>query len=228
MTRIDEQLERRINEHLDGRLDADAEAQLYRRLLRDPQARALMDEYAANDRDASLALRAVVMAPSRPVDVSEWTRRRWRFPWAQALATAALVLVAVGVWQVIDHLPTGDGSTGVVATATSSGDEQANSQAGAAASAQPTERDDVSAAEHVFAAIPEVSGEPWWRRRPEATEDGKLSDVQRPAALVQGAQQVRRQTDRALLGVIDDQADRVYWMRIDHQQTHIHAVGREL
>src|SRR5438046_1894708 len=57
------ELERRIVRRLDGALpDADT-AELYRELMRDPQSRAVMDDYAANDALAREALVAVLGGP---------------------------------------------------------------------------------------------------------------------------------------------------------------------
>jgi len=237
MTRLDPQLEQRINAHLDGRLNADEEAQLYRELLRDPKARDVMDRYAANDRDASLALRAVVMAPSRSIDVESWTRRRrWRIPWAQVAATAALALVAAGVWMAIDHLPSmlsepAGSSTNTVAHVEP---QPANESTGTDRQADSAEVNSLPATgpspEYVLAAVPELEAEPWWRRKPDVHDEQtrQLADAEAAEPLVSGPQHIRRENHRALLGVVDDNSQRIYWMQVDREQTRVYAVGGEL
>jgi len=230
MTRIDEQLELRITEHLDGRLDADAEAELYRELLRNPQARDLMDRYAANDRDASLALRAVVMAPSRSIDVDQWTRRRWRIPWAQVMATAALMLMVVGVWMAIEYLPDTLGiETGgpTVARETTSTPTPAQPRGDVIVEHEPAGRGP-DASELTFAAIPEPAGEPWWRRAARHVATDQPVEARTSQPLVAGPQHIQRVKDRSLLGVFDDESKTVYWMQVDREKTRIHAVGGEL
>ncbi len=227
MKRINAQLEQQISEHLDGRLDADAEAALYRELLRDPQARERMDQYAANDRDASLALREVIMGPTPLLQIEQWPRRRWQVPWAQIMATAALVLVAVSVWMVIEHLPEPAASTASPSVAAQTESATSPVTNAPAAPTETAERERPSA-DAVFAAIPEVSGEPWWRSRPVAMNAGRPVDQEQPDRVVAGPQHIHRDRERSLIGVFDDRSDRVYWMQVDRQNTRIQAVGGEL
>jgi anti-sigma factor RsiW len=101
-TIMNEQLERRISEKLDGRLDDAATTELLRELMRDPKARGTHDAWQRNDRHAAAALRAVVDLPHRPFVIQP--RKASTFPWAQLLATAALIVMAFGVWALVSEL----------------------------------------------------------------------------------------------------------------------------
>jgi hypothetical protein len=238
MTRLDAQLEQRINAHLDGRLDADETAELYRHLLRHPEARDVMDRYAANDRDASLALQAVIMAPSQSIDGQTWTRRRrWRIPWAQVAATAALVLVAAGVWIAVDHLPAAPSTPDDPASQTVAGVEPDPAAGSSPAQAPPataidnhTPPESGPAPAYVLAAMPELETEPWWRPKPDATgaPRSQVADAEAAAPQVSGPRHIQRLNHRALLGVVDDHSERIYWMQVDREQIRVSAVGSEL
>jgi hypothetical protein len=114
------EIERQIVRCLDGELSADEAAELQRRLLRDPRAQRMYEEYATVDAKASAALKAAAGA-ARPMEAWEVlaraggeqavaggepaaaSGRRYspgRLAWAGGgLAAAAAVVVAVAVWS---------------------------------------------------------------------------------------------------------------------------------
>ena len=129
-----EQLERLITRHLDGQLTADEELAFQRALLRDPAARALMDEYRELDEAAATALANVLPAdagsdlPFDPVELAQqhrptarhrhhYRRAWWLVPGALAACLAGLVLLyppdaaldqqpaqPVPAWQVAENV----------------------------------------------------------------------------------------------------------------------------
>lgn len=108
MLKIDEQLERMISMAIDGELSDDEQLQLDRELMRNPAARRLMETYQANEAAADAAL-AVVLAPRprTPVDFAARRQRAGRrIDWSvivgSPLSAAAALLLAVGVWLVIE------------------------------------------------------------------------------------------------------------------------------
>src|SRR5262249_16810145 len=100
---ISENIERNISRHLDGQLSPAEQTELYRELLRNPEARAAMDQMQANDQLAAHALSAMVDArhttgaagESRPLALH---RRHARpFTWVAAVA-ACVALMVTGGW----------------------------------------------------------------------------------------------------------------------------------
>jgi len=221
-TMMNEQFERRISEHLDGRLDDSQQTELLRELMRDPQARRTHDAWAENDRDAAAALRAVVDLPARPFVVKP--KRKRQIPWAQLLATAALIVMAGGVWVLVDQLNTIDANdaaqqaSGLVAETTT-----------------PAATQDPASPERIAMRIMNESAndksvDRWWRSDASPIQDGKLVDAVAAPRVVdtQTAQNARQVSDRSLLGIIDKTTDRSYWLEMHSEQTVIHAVGGEM
>ena len=214
-TMMNEQMERRISEKLDGRLDGAATTELLRELMRDPKARATHDTWQRNDRNAAAALRAVVDLPHRPFVIEP--RKKATFPWGQLLATAALIAMAFGVWMLVRELNELDSTptkTGQVASTTHN--QQAEPEV---------------TAESIMAEPIEVADtNRWWRKTPAPVREGRLVETASAATVVdqQVAQNAMQVNDTALLGVIDEQAGRAYWMEIRTDETAIQAVGGEM
>jgi len=99
---MDERTERLINRKLDGELTAAESLELDKLLIRNPQARALFEEYAAMDAQASELLRAVV-APSVTAGTTDrmsetaWNPppRRWWYSFGLVSGLAAAITLAV-------------------------------------------------------------------------------------------------------------------------------------
>jgi hypothetical protein len=223
---VDEQLERRLVEHLDGELSETEQVDLYRELLRNRQLRATLDRYAETDRIAGEALRAVIDAPRRPVRVAP---RKRHVPWAQLLATAALFLAAVGVWGVVRMVmpmlhDAADPTPRHVAVDPGAAPQTPDVTGSDGAGGLGAEL----AGDPLIDASADAQAQPWWRNRPSAVESGYLVDTAEAAPIIDGAQHGRRSNDRALIGVLDEDAERFYWFEVDHQQTVVESVAGEL
>ena len=99
MNTHDDHLDHLINAHLDGRLNEAQRAELFRELLRSPEARRRLDRAAALDQLAAETLRDALEAPrkaSRKASVHK-PDTAWRR--ITACAAAAMVLVALGLWS---------------------------------------------------------------------------------------------------------------------------------
>lgn len=108
MSNIHEQLERLICRSLDGDLSDDEQLVLNRELIRNPEARQLLADYQAVDRDATAALLAAFgreseipeVQPAKVVSISQARRRhtvRWLIP--GAIAAALLATVIPNPWR---------------------------------------------------------------------------------------------------------------------------------
>ena len=104
MSEINEQLERLINRSLDGDLSEDAQLELDRELIRNPAARALLDEYQGIDRGAAAALgqafdaarlQPIVRVGSGALTPQRHGRRRHAVRWLIPGAIAAALLATV-------------------------------------------------------------------------------------------------------------------------------------
>jgi len=84
---IDENTERRISRYLDGEMSAAERAAFAGELTRNPAARALLEEYAANDAAVREALRTVIVAPRRTQNSSR--AGRTLLQWASGLGVMA-------------------------------------------------------------------------------------------------------------------------------------------
>lgn len=110
---IDERTEHLITRKLDGEL-ADAESlELNKLLIRDPQARALLEEHARQEQRAGEAIRALVSVWARgsmAAEVAAWvpSRRRWWYSLAAISAVAAAFTLAVLLWQRPAAAPDGE------------------------------------------------------------------------------------------------------------------------
>jgi len=92
----DERTELLINRRLDGELSEQESLELDKLLIRDPAARALMEEYARIDAEAGRALQTVVIAPASTVQaeqVSAWASARPH--WWQSFGLVAAVAAAI-------------------------------------------------------------------------------------------------------------------------------------
>lgn len=219
---MDEQLQRRISEHLDGRLAGSDEVNLLRQLMRDPRARSLHDAWQANDRAAALALRAVVDLPARPFEVQPRRQpRRLQIPWAQLLATAAAVVLAVGAWAVVQQMD-GRGATDQPARAAVAETP--------APSPAPAAREVATADAIMSEPADTATVDRWWRQRISPVAEGKLTETAAAGHVVdtQTPQNARQISDRALLGVIDRDENKSYWLDVRQEQTVIHAIGGEM
>lgn len=222
---VSEQLERRLVEHLDGELGETEQVDLYRELLRNQELRGLMDRYAEADRLASEALAQLIDLPHRPVKV-ETTRRR--IPWAQLMATAAMVLIAVALWGAMRAvLPIVNSTNNATDTDPTRG--MAVSPAPVPAPTPDVAVNDNVQIEHALLVVPgDAAAQPWWRSRPAPVSNGRLIDTAASRPLIDGVQHGRRTNDKALIGVLDEDAERFYWFEVDHQQTVVESVTGEL
>jgi len=229
-TMSDEQLERRISEHLDGRLNEADRTDLLRALMRDPAARRTHDAWAATDREAAMALRSVVDMPARPFVVQP--RKRRTIPWAQLAATAALLVMAVGVWAIIDQLNTIESAeqtrhSGVVGSATTASDATARTKSN---TAEPRTTVADTAASIMSEPVATASVDRWWRQPTSPIDNGQLVDTAAAPQVIdrQTTQNARQVKDRSLLGVIDKTTHRTWWLDVRSERTAIHAVGGEM
>lgn len=246
MNFVDEQLERQISYHLDGELDADRQVDLYRRLLREPDARRMLDAYQQTDAEAGEALRALLTAP-RPSQVDPPVRvkrpgKRRVLPWGQILATAACVALAVGVgalvrvaWPVLNGEMSGPPTAMVQTQLPEADDPTAAAVDRALADADRSGGDDPMTADrrvdadHEAADHRTVEGTAWWRR-PAASpvQGGRLVDREVAAPLINGPRDAQRLTDRSVVGFYDPGKQAVYLIEVDRHRTAIESTGSEL
>jgi hypothetical protein len=224
MNFVDEQLERNISYHLDGELDADSQVELYRNLLRDPDARQMLDAYQETDAAAGDALRELLGSPRPvPLEVIQPKRRR-QIPWGQMLATAACLALAAGVaalvqiaWPALEADTTDGPLAGGPTIATSPGD--------APLPEQQVTNDQTSPA--LTDAAPGSAG--WWRRSPApAVQDGRLVDASLGNSLMEGPRQAQRVTDKSVVGVYSGDGQTVYLIEVDRQRTQVESMAGEL
>lgn len=106
---IDENLERQIVRHLDGQMPEADKVGFFRQVLRDPESRRVMDDYAHLDQLAGDALRAA-LAGERLVRVPnldatadrEPVHSPWSWGWQRGLAMAAALALAAGLtWALL-------------------------------------------------------------------------------------------------------------------------------
>lgn len=252
---VDDHLERRISEHLDGELDDAQQAELFRALLRDPEARRLMDDYAERDRLAAAAIKAAVVAPPRRVDRLTLKPQRRPVPWGQFAATAAVLAMAVGLWFIVNQTtptvaPEGDGRI-----AASPPDREAAGPADrpdADADDAPAPPDAATAdtgepgadnavdritggADEATIAIALTGGgldagdARWWRQTATGPiENGRLVDRASTGPLIPGYQNARRDQNDAIIGVIDLTTGRMYWFKLGDDRVTRDAADYDL
>jgi hypothetical protein len=117
MSNVDYEVERLIVRRLDGANSEEDELRLDRELIRNPEARALMEEYQQTDRLAAAALQhafaepacafdpaTLPAQPERPQRPTMW--RSWPL-WSGAAAAAVLALVVARVPLGSEPAPTG-------------------------------------------------------------------------------------------------------------------------
>ncbi len=97
---IDERIEILINRKLDGELSEEDSLELNKLLIRNPDAHALLDEYAVMDRLAAEAIEAELAEPVArvsPEQVSQWnkSKRQWWYSMALISAVAAALTLSV-------------------------------------------------------------------------------------------------------------------------------------
>ena len=105
MDREQEQLELMMIRNLDGELSRDEQAELYRRLLRDPHAHGRMDDFADIDRTAREALDQVFPRRSRAGELDELlgslpprqSKSVGAWLWRHSAAIAAVILLGAGI-----------------------------------------------------------------------------------------------------------------------------------
>jgi len=235
MNFVDEQLERRISYHLDGELDANQQVDMYRRLLREPDARRMLDDYQQADAEAGEALRALLTTPRgtqlEPSPTPKRRDKRRALPWGQILATAACLALAVGVgalvrvaWPMLAasgdavavdppaSADTGDGMTRPDGASVEAG-AQSVSTAGSDGST------DVQTGEATA----------WWRQPLDSpVQDGRLVDTEAAPSLIDGRREAQRITDRSVVGFYDPARQAVYLIEVDRERTVIESTGSEL
>ena len=106
---VDERTEQLVNRKLDGELSEAESLELNRALIRSPEARALLEEYARTDGLATEALAAVLSEGSRPVhhpaEIAAWVGpgRQWWIRCRRGLGVA----VAAAIAALVAGLPGG-------------------------------------------------------------------------------------------------------------------------
>lgn len=209
------ELEERIVRALDGELNAAQRAGLDRELLRDPEARRLMDEYRRIDRRAALALGAALAGRTQPLRVAGIRPRAGRSAtWrclSIALTAAAMGLLAVGVWMIVHEglWPPGE-------------------PAGPSAGRSP------ACATDTPPAVARVRGAkattPAKRALHEANGAGVplLYDTADPTPFFGAPRQGNRIIDRRFIGVFDEATRELFVIEVDRVQTRIDTVSLDL
>jgi hypothetical protein len=216
--RLSEELERRIVRRLDGELSVPERERLTRELLRDPEARRRMEEYAAADERAAEALRAA-FTHTGPAGLRDWEspRRNARGigrRWAVRAAAAVLVAAAGGY---LAYLLTPGG-----------GDGPKPGPPKVAHEDRPAV-DPPAAVEQLIWQV--------WDPAPEGALGGAHpasltspagGDVSVPLPAIQGPRRTRRAVDRHLFRVYDGSDNTVYLLGVDRVRKTVHAVGKDL
>jgi len=230
---VDERLERQIVRQLDGELDAAGRTALTRKLLRDPEAHRLRDDYAAVDRAGGEALREA-FARERGEDLRRCLppapgRRAAR--WARVAAVAAAgVVLAIGAGAAW-HLRKGpaDPGNGAVAARSPRGNP-ATVPVDGAGGGLPSTGELPPGIEGLLWRVWESPTESW----PDGDEPQSLptvdpaGDVPVPLPRIQGPRRTRRDVDRHIFGVYDKDRQTVYLLGVDRVRTRVHAIGKDL
>ncbi len=224
MSAIDSQLERRISEHLDGQLVGPQQADLFRELLRDPKARRVMDDYAANDKLVNEALRAALHTPSRTVDVQNLPRHEpRRGPWKRVLATAAMIALAAGAWMVLTRIdPSAPAIEPKVADNTSQPDTNRGREVDRAGGEPEVNLD------RLLADLPDDDVQPWWRQSADPVADDQLVDTVVGRPVVHHVSHAQLNSQQQVLGVVDPSTDTVYWLEMRNDTTAMGSSVSEL
>ena len=117
---LDERTEILMNRRLDGELTPDESLELDKLLIRDPQGRALLEEYARMDKAAGEVIRAVVSTPAKriePAECSSWAGplRRWWYSFGLVSAVAASITLAFLLSQRAVQVPMPNAAPGIAA-----------------------------------------------------------------------------------------------------------------
>lgn len=223
MTPVDTQLESQISLHLDGQLTAQAQADLYRQLLRNPKARQMLDDYTANDRLVTDALRAALGSrPTAPAADLFTTDPRRAIPWRTILASAAILTLAAGAWIAWEyfnatHLP----------TRSIASDNRSASSVGpqiASAISQPKSQ----SIDSIIADLSDSKVTPWWRQQPQPQRDGRLVDDTVAAPVLPAVHHGQIRTQQSILGVIDEDMDTIYWLQMQGLDSSLGLSATEL
>jgi hypothetical protein len=217
------ELEDRICRALDGELSASERAELDRELLRDPEARRLMDHYRRIDRQAAAALRAAfgsdATSPLRAAGPRRPGQRAAKWRWGSIGVAAAALLVAVGIWAVVRarHLPGSD-----------QGPARRESLAGAAKRAGPTHTGPALAAARGAAAGTRGKAASSPRHEAGADDVPLMYDTADPSPFFDTPRQGDRVIDRHFLGVFDETKRELYLIEVDRVRTRINTVSLDL
>lgn len=220
---MDENLERMIARRLDGELTPSEDEAFSRELLREPEARRRMEEYAAADRLAGEALRAAFDRPGgEGVPSALWAVRRsgrHGVAWRVALAAAAGALIAATAWPTLTSLARREAGRSAAKGPglAPPGGSEAPEPWGAAGGDLPAL---IQRAWAIAAEPPPAAARPGVR--PPAT------DTFEPLPHIQGPRRGVRTIDRHFLGVFDEQGNRLDLLEFDRIRTRMHAVGIDL
>jgi len=216
--RAGEELERRIVRWLDGELSAAEREQLTRELLRDPEARRRMEEYAAADERAAEALRAA-FTHTGPAGLRNWespgrnargTGRRWA-----VRAAAAVLVAAAGGYLAYLLAPGGE-------------DGPKPGPPGVAQQDRPALDPPPAVEQLIWQVWHPPSGDSLGGAHPARLTSPAAGDVSVPLPAIQGPRRTRRAVDRHLFGVYDDSDNTVYLLGVDRVRKTVHAVGKDL
>jgi len=220
MKAMDSQLEQRISRHLDGQLTGQEQADLYRELLRDPQARQLMDDYAANDQLVTDALRAALGGAPAKFEVDHLPDPTpHRLPWRAIMGAAAMVMLVALGWTV--------GGDAIRSALSSEPTHIARDDNANPAPDSAVVEDDIDM-DAIYADLPQTQVTPWWRNKPVAVQGDQLADASVGRPVVEQIRNAQLETDRAVLGVIDMDAETIYWLDMRNDQTSMGQSASEL
>lgn len=207
---IDAELERKIVRSLDGELDAAEQAELDRELLRNSQARRVMEAHAANDALAAEAIRGLLArnegagtvtaqqdfraAPRAAAGLRTSRARRG------ALAAAAAILAALGVWTTCRLAFWQKGPAPDVVTVGG------------------------------YEELPGLANtQPGSHSRPSGpAERLMLFDMPERLPLLEGPHRGERIIDRRFFGIFDEEENKLYLLQLDRVQTKVRAVAADL
>lgn len=205
MEHVTQEMERLIVRRLDGALTEDEALRLDRELIRNPDARRLLEDYVRVDAVASAALREVMVGADQPVDMSVltsgppqrgWSARYhrgwWLLPGAVAAALLALMIPKSGLDRAGSPAP---GGTAPLVQ-----------RAPAPLSESPLNPTLASGRERSALAA-----------RPRRGSGLMHHASHRPT--------MRRHTGREVLGVMGDDGA-IYWIEVDRTRTVRHAPVR--
>ena len=206
------ELERRIVRALDGELSASQRADLDRELLRNPEARSLMEAYRQIDRQTASALRAAFGPRGAALSVGATARPtsppgtlRWM---PIGLAAAAMALLAVGVGMLIYGAPWQPGGA-----APGPGPLAVGREGAGAAETSPAVAVARGARLGSHDAGPDVP---------------LMYDMADPSPMFDAPRRGDRIIDRRFFGVFDESKRELYLIEVDRVRTRIDTVSLDL